>query len=64
MVKALDAYTAIWRKGCTPPGSTNWTNIDNNKAFLAQTVVMTPNPTLSIPAALRTSGPTTTTGTP
>ena len=19
MIKALDAYTAIWRKGCTPP---------------------------------------------
>ena len=53
LVKALDAYTAIWRKGCTPPESANWTNIDNNKAFLAQTVVMTPNPTLSIPAALR-----------
>ena len=52
MVKALDAYTAIWRKGCTPPDSASWTNIDNNKAFLAQTVVMTPNPTLSIPGAL------------
>jgi multiple sugar transport system substrate-binding protein len=57
LVKALDAYTAIWRKGCTPPESANWTNIDNNKAFLAQTVVMTPNPTLSIPAALRTARP-------
>jgi len=44
MVKALDAYTAIWRKGCTPPGSTGWTNIDNNNAFLAQTIVMTANP--------------------
>jgi multiple sugar transport system substrate-binding protein len=57
MVKALDAYTAIWRKGCTPPDSVNWTNIDNNKAFLAQTVVMTANPSLSIPAALRTARP-------
>jgi multiple sugar transport system substrate-binding protein len=35
----------------------NWTNIDNNKAFLAQTVVMTANPTLSITAALRTARP-------
>ena len=50
MVEALAAYTAIWRKGCTPPDSTSWTNIDNNKAFLAQTVVMTPNSSLSIPA--------------
>jgi multiple sugar transport system substrate-binding protein len=55
MVKALDVYTTIWRKGCTPPDSTSWTNIDNNKAFLAQTVVMTANPSLSIPGALRTA---------
>ena len=57
MIKAMTAYTAIWRKGCTPPDSTSWTNIDNNKAFLAQTVVMTPNSTLSIPGALRTARP-------
>jgi multiple sugar transport system substrate-binding protein len=57
MVRAMGAYTEIWRKGCTPPDTVNWTNIDNNKAFLAQTVVMTPNPTLSIPAALRTARP-------
>jgi multiple sugar transport system substrate-binding protein len=43
MVEALDDYTAIWREGCTPPESANWTNIDNNKAFLAQNVVMTLN---------------------
>jgi multiple sugar transport system substrate-binding protein len=57
MVKALEAYTLIWRKGCTPPDVKSWTNIDNNKAFLAQTVVMTSNVTLSIPAALRTARP-------
>lgn len=57
LVEALDAYTAMWRKGCTPPDSTNWTNIDNNKAFLAQTVVMTPNPSLAIPAALKRERP-------
>jgi multiple sugar transport system substrate-binding protein len=57
MVRAMGAYTEIWRKGCTPPDAVNWTNIDNNKAFLAQTVVMTANPTLSIPAALRTARP-------
>ena len=57
MIKALEAYTAIWRKGCTPPDSVSWTNVDNNKAFLAQTVVMTANTTLSIPAALRTARP-------
>ena len=57
IVKALNAYTAIWRKGCTPPDSTSWTNISNNKAFLAQSVVMTPNTSLSIPGALRTARP-------
>jgi multiple sugar transport system substrate-binding protein len=57
MVKALNAYTTIWRKGCTPPDSITWTNIDNNNAFLNQTVVMTANPTLSIPSALRTARP-------
>ena len=57
MIKALNAYTAIWRKGCTPPDAVNWTNLGNNKAFLAQTVVMTPNTTLSLPGALRTARP-------
>ncbi len=33
------------------------TTIDNNKAFLAQTVVMTPNETLSIPNALKRERP-------
>jgi multiple sugar transport system substrate-binding protein len=57
LVKALDAYTTIWRKGCTPPESASWANIDNNKAFLAQIVVMTPNGSLSIPAALKRERP-------
>jgi multiple sugar transport system substrate-binding protein len=57
MIKALEAYTLIWRKGCTPPDSTSWTSAGNNKAFIAQTVVMTSNATLSIPAALRTERP-------
>jgi multiple sugar transport system substrate-binding protein len=57
MIKALEAYTLIWRKGCTPPEAVNWTSSDNNKAFLAQTVVMTANTTLSIPASLRTTRP-------
>jgi multiple sugar transport system substrate-binding protein len=57
MIKALDAYTAIWRKDCTPPDATSWASIDNNKAFLAQTVVMTPNPSLSVPTALKRERP-------
>ena len=57
IVKALSDYTAVWRKGCTPPDATSWANTDNNKAFLAQSVVMTANPSLSIPAALKRERP-------
>ena len=57
LIKALEAYTAIWRKGCTPPDAVTWTDSGNNKAFLAQKVVMTPNSTLSIPNALRGTRP-------
>jgi multiple sugar transport system substrate-binding protein len=57
MVKAMSAYTGIWRKGCIPPDAVDWDGGGNNKAFLAQTVVMTVNPSLSIMAALRTARP-------
>jgi multiple sugar transport system substrate-binding protein len=57
LVKAIDSYTDIYRKGCTPPGSVGWTNIDNNKQFQNQVVVMTPNETLSIPNALKRERP-------
>jgi multiple sugar transport system substrate-binding protein len=57
LIKALDSYTAIYRKGCTPPDATTWNNTGNNEAFLAQQVVMTPNETLSIMNALRGSRP-------
>jgi multiple sugar transport system substrate-binding protein len=36
MIKALEDYISIWRKGYTPPDSVAWTSgTDNNKAFLA-----------------------------
>ena len=57
LIKAIDSYTAIYRKGCTPPDSVTWADLDNNKAFLAQAVVMTPNETLSIPNALKRERP-------
>ena len=53
----MDSYTAIYRKGCTPPDSVTWGDVDNNEQFLAQTVMMTPNETLSIPNALKTERP-------
>jgi multiple sugar transport system substrate-binding protein len=57
VVQILADYTAIWGKGCTPPSSAKWTNIDNNKNFHDQDVVMTINSTLSISNALQVKRP-------
>ena len=57
LILAMTSFTSIWRKGCTPPDSLSWTNLDNNKAFLAERVVMTANQTLSIPNTLRQDRP-------
>jgi multiple sugar transport system substrate-binding protein len=53
----IRSYTETWRKGCTPPDAVDWDDAGNNKAFLAQRVVMTPNVTLSIPNALKHDRP-------
>jgi multiple sugar transport system substrate-binding protein len=57
LVKVLDSYTAIYRKGCTPPDAVEWDSLGNNKAFLEQRVVLTMNNTLSIPNALKADRP-------
>ena len=57
LVKAIDSYTAVYRTGCTPPDAVSWIGSSNNEAFLAQTVAMVPNPTLSIPNALKRERP-------
>jgi multiple sugar transport system substrate-binding protein len=58
LIRAIDDYTAIYRKGCTPPDSVSWVSgAYNNQKFLAQTVVMTPNGSLSIPNALKRERP-------
>jgi multiple sugar transport system substrate-binding protein len=59
LIKAMDSYTAIHLKGCTPPDSIDWTTIgnNNNKQFLTQRVVMLPNDTLSVPTALKHERP-------
>jgi len=37
LIKAIEAYTAIYRKGCAPPDSTTWdSGLDNNRRFLDQ----------------------------
>jgi multiple sugar transport system substrate-binding protein len=57
LIRALDSYTSISRKRCTPPDATDWGISGNNKAFLEQRVVMTVNGTLSIPNALKADRP-------
>jgi multiple sugar transport system substrate-binding protein len=57
LVKAIDSYTAVYRKGCTPPDAVTWDDGGNNQAFLAQTVVLTTNMSLSIPNALKSERP-------
>jgi multiple sugar transport system substrate-binding protein len=57
LIEVIDSYTAIYRKGCTPPASVAWDSGGNNKAFLAQTVIMTQNETLSIPNLIKSERP-------
>ena len=58
LVRAMEAYTSLYHKGCVPPDAVSWvTGAYNNQQFLAQTVVMTPNETLSIPNALKAERP-------
>jgi multiple sugar transport system substrate-binding protein len=58
LIEAIDAYTSVYRKGCTPPNSVIWdSNRDNNQQFLTQAIVMVTNQSLSIPNALRRERP-------
>jgi multiple sugar transport system substrate-binding protein len=57
LIQAVDGYTAIYRKGCTAPDSITWDGYGNNAQFLAQTIVMTPNQTLSIVNPLKRERP-------
>ncbi|WP_052055751.1 ABC transporter substrate-binding protein [Myxosarcina sp. GI1] len=53
IIKALDWYTQLYKQGFVPPDTVNWLNTDNNLNLLNRIVLMTPNVTLSIPAAIR-----------
>ena len=57
LIKAVDSYTAVYRKGCTPPDAVTWGSYSNNEQFQAQTIVMTPNMTLSIVNSLKRERP-------
>jgi multiple sugar transport system substrate-binding protein len=47
----LSFFTSIYKEGYVPPDALTWTDADNNVNFGNKTVVMTPNPSISIPAA-------------
>ena len=53
IIKCLDWYNQFYQRGYIPPDAINWFNIDNNRHFLNGVVLMTPNVSLSIPAAIR-----------
>ncbi|MGH2412792.1 MAG: ABC transporter substrate-binding protein, partial [Microcystaceae cyanobacterium] len=53
IIDSLTWYTQFYKQGYIPPEAVNWLNPDNNRQFLNRAVVMTPNATLSIPAAVQ-----------
>jgi multiple sugar transport system substrate-binding protein len=48
---ALERLTTPFKQGYVPPGAINWGDVDNNNAFYAKQIVMTPNATISIAVA-------------
>ncbi|NEP18009.1 MAG: carbohydrate ABC transporter substrate-binding protein [Leptolyngbya sp. SIO4C1] len=53
IIDCLNWYTQFYRDGYAPPNATEWHDPDNNRNLLDRNVLMTPNPTMSIPAAVR-----------
>lgn len=52
LVDSLEMLCTPYKKGFVPPSAINWGDPDNNNAFHAQEVVMTPNDTISISSAV------------
>jgi multiple sugar transport system substrate-binding protein len=50
LINAVNDYTMVYGKGCTPPSSTAWKDPDNNVAFHNKTIALTHNATISIAA--------------
>ncbi len=48
-IDVLEEYTGFYRQGFVPPDALNWTASGNNARFLEGGILMTHNPTLSIP---------------
>ena len=52
IINCLDWYAGFYLRGYVPPEAVRWLNPDNNRSLLNYQVAMTPNNSLSIPAAL------------
>ncbi|HVY17627.1 MAG TPA: extracellular solute-binding protein [Rhodopila sp.] len=52
VITTLTRLTDPFKKGFVPPSALNWGDPDNNNAFHAKEVVMTPNDTISISVAV------------
>jgi len=52
VITTLTRLTDPFKKGFVPPSALNWGDPDNNNAFHAREVVMTPNDTISISVAV------------
>lgn len=53
VLDSLKWYTQFYQQGYVPPETVKWLNPDNNTNLLNRTIVMTPNTSLTIPAAVR-----------
>ncbi|PIG95357.1 ABC transporter substrate-binding protein [Gloeocapsopsis sp. IPPAS B-1203] len=53
IIQCISWYTKFYRQGYVPPEAINWLNPDNNRSLLNRHIAMTPNNSLSIPAAVR-----------
>jgi multiple sugar transport system substrate-binding protein len=51
ITKTLKWFGELFTSGYVPPDATNWSDGDNNAGFHSRSIVMTPNPSQSIPAA-------------
>ena len=49
IVAVLKFFTGLFASGHVPPDTLNWSDGDNNANFHSKSIVMTPNPSLSIP---------------
>ncbi|MFL5286663.1 MAG: extracellular solute-binding protein, partial [Rhodopila sp.] len=52
VITTLTRLTTPFKKGFVPPSALNWGDPDNNNAFHAKEVVITPNDTISISVAI------------